>query len=164
MEVEAPPRPLSLLAFSLALSLSLTYGVTEPTPLYLIFVVFYFWWGSLRRAQTSLDAWRGVVDTNLTAAFHVAREAFNLMRAPLARPLSLGGRIINNGSVSASSPRPGAAAYTASKHGISGLTKARERERRATPPGAAPCVGWRVSRDAVAPHSKARDRPRSLDP
>ena len=66
-----------------------------------------------------MDEWRWVVGTNLDAAFHVAREAFRLMKAQAPR----GGRIINNGSVSAESPRPGSVAYTASKHAISGLTK-----------------------------------------
>lgn len=65
------------------------------------------------------DAWRHVVGINLDAAFHVAREAFVMMKEQSPR----GGRIVNNGSVSADRPRPGSIAYTASKHGISGLTK-----------------------------------------
>ena len=63
--------------------------------------------------------WRQVVDTNLTGSFLCARAAFAAMRDQ--RPQ--GGRIINNGSVSAQAPRPLAAAYTASKHAITGLTK-----------------------------------------
>lgn len=70
--------------------------------------------------ETSLEQWSAVVDTNLTGAFLCAREAFRAMREQRPR----GGRIINNGSISAQSPRPGAAAYTASKHAITGLTKA----------------------------------------
>lgn len=70
--------------------------------------------------------WRRVVDTNLTGSFLCAREAFAAMRGQ--RPQ--GGRIINNGSVSAQVPRPNAAAYTASKHGITGLTKAISLEGR----------------------------------
>ena len=69
--------------------------------------------------EMELKEWRHVVDTNLTAAFHVAREAYRLM----ARQLPQGGRIINNGSVSAQVPRPGACAYTAAKCGLTGLTK-----------------------------------------
>ena len=65
----------------------------------------------------SLSDWRWVVGTNLDAAFHVAREAFKLMTT------HGGGRIINNGSVSAAAPRPGSVAYTASKHAVTGLTK-----------------------------------------
>jgi NAD(P)-dependent dehydrogenase (short-subunit alcohol dehydrogenase family) len=71
--------------------------------------------------------WRMVVDTNLTGSFLCAQEAFRAMMAQ--RPQ--GGRIINNGSVSAHVPRPHAAAYTASKHAITGLTKAISLEGRA---------------------------------
>jgi NAD(P)-dependent dehydrogenase (short-subunit alcohol dehydrogenase family) len=63
--------------------------------------------------------WRDAVDTNLTGSFLCAREAFALMRAQEPG----GGRIINNGSISAHTPRPGSAAYTATKHAITGLTK-----------------------------------------
>jgi NAD(P)-dependent dehydrogenase (short-subunit alcohol dehydrogenase family) len=72
------------------------------------------------------DQWRQVVDTNLTGCFLCAREAFAAMKAQ--RPA--GGRIINNGSVSAQVPRPHAAAYTASKHAVTGLTKAISLEGR----------------------------------
>jgi NAD(P)-dependent dehydrogenase (short-subunit alcohol dehydrogenase family) len=68
----------------------------------------------------SLAAWQAAVDTNLTGAFLCTREAFRLMKSQSPR----GGRIINNGSISAQSPRPGAAAYTATKHGLTGLTRA----------------------------------------
>jgi NAD(P)-dependent dehydrogenase (short-subunit alcohol dehydrogenase family) len=69
--------------------------------------------------ELTVDQWRSVVDVNLTGAFLCAREAFGMMRAQTPR----GGRIINNGSISASVPRPNAAPYTATKHGITGLTK-----------------------------------------
>jgi len=69
--------------------------------------------------EMGLEDWRKVIDTNLTAAFHVARDSFRMMKAQSPQ----GGRIINNGSVSAAAPRPGSVAYTASKHAISGLTK-----------------------------------------
>ena len=65
------------------------------------------------------DQWRKVVDINLTGAFYCAREAFRVMRDQ--RPQ--GGRIINNGSISAHAPRPGSAPYTATKHAITGLTR-----------------------------------------
>src|SRR5450759_2084903 len=76
-------------------------------------------------AQVPLDAvtleqWRTVVDTNLTGSFLCAQEAFRAMKAQNPQ----GGRIINNGSISAHVPRPYAAAYTATKHAITGLTKA----------------------------------------
>ena len=67
-----------------------------------------------------VDVWRKMVDTNLNGAFYVAREAFRAMREQDPQ----GGRIINNGSISAYVPRPGAASYTATKHAITGLTKA----------------------------------------
>ena len=63
--------------------------------------------------------WRAVVDTNLTGAFLCTQEAFRIMRDQDPR----GGRIINNGSISAMSPRPLSAPYTATKHAIAGLTK-----------------------------------------
>jgi NAD(P)-dependent dehydrogenase (short-subunit alcohol dehydrogenase family) len=67
-----------------------------------------------------VETWRRMVDTNLNGAFYVAREAFRLMREQTPQ----GGRIINNGSISAHVPRPQAASYTTTKHAISGLTKA----------------------------------------
>jgi NAD(P)-dependent dehydrogenase (short-subunit alcohol dehydrogenase family) len=72
------------------------------------------------------EDWRRVVDTNLTGSFLCAQAAFALM----LRQDPKGGRIINNGSLSAHAPRPQAIAYTASKHAISGLTKGLELEGR----------------------------------
>lgn len=69
--------------------------------------------------QISVDDWRQAVEVNLTGMFLCARAAFGLMRRQAPR----GGRIINNGSVSAHVPRPGAAPYTATKHGVTGLTR-----------------------------------------
>jgi len=66
------------------------------------------------------DQWKSVVDVNLTGAFLCTQEAFKLMKSQIPR----GGRIINNGSVSAHTPRPNSAPYTATKHAITGLTKA----------------------------------------
>ncbi|WP_179404081.1 SDR family oxidoreductase [Burkholderia guangdongensis] len=66
-----------------------------------------------------IDAWRAVVDTNLTGVFLCTRAAFGLMKAQSPR----GGRIINNGSISAHAPRPNSIAYTSTKHAITGLTK-----------------------------------------
>ncbi|HEY1370464.1 MAG TPA: SDR family oxidoreductase [Gaiellaceae bacterium] len=67
----------------------------------------------------SFERWSAVVETNLTGAFVCTQEAFRIMKRQEPR----GGRIINNGSISAFSPRPLSAAYTATKHGITGLTK-----------------------------------------
>lgn len=74
----------------------------------------------------SLDRWRAVIDTNLTGTFLCTQAAVRLMKSQ--RPA--GGRIINNGSVSATTPRPHMVAYTASKHAITGLTKATALEGR----------------------------------
>jgi NAD(P)-dependent dehydrogenase (short-subunit alcohol dehydrogenase family) len=65
------------------------------------------------------EQWQKVVDVNLTGAFFCAREAFRAMRDQSPQ----GGRIINNGSISAHVPRPGSAPYTATKHAITGLTR-----------------------------------------
>jgi NAD(P)-dependent dehydrogenase (short-subunit alcohol dehydrogenase family) len=68
----------------------------------------------------SYAQWKAVVDVNLTGAFLCTQEAFRLMKAQSPQ----GGRIINNGSISAHTPRPSTAPYTATKHAITGLTKA----------------------------------------
>jgi NAD(P)-dependent dehydrogenase (short-subunit alcohol dehydrogenase family) len=67
----------------------------------------------------TVEQWKTVVDTNLTGVFLCTQEAFRIMKAQ--RPM--GGRIINNGSLAAHVPRPDSAAYTATKHAITGLTK-----------------------------------------
>jgi NAD(P)-dependent dehydrogenase (short-subunit alcohol dehydrogenase family) len=67
----------------------------------------------------SYEQWKAVVDINLTGAFLCTQEAFRLMKRQQPR----GGRIINNGSISAHAPRPNSAPYTATKHAITGLTK-----------------------------------------
>jgi NAD(P)-dependent dehydrogenase (short-subunit alcohol dehydrogenase family) len=69
--------------------------------------------------ELSVDEWRRVVDTNLTGVFLCTQQAFRIMRAQTPR----GGRIINNGSISAHVPRPRSAPYTSTKHAITGLTK-----------------------------------------
>jgi NAD(P)-dependent dehydrogenase (short-subunit alcohol dehydrogenase family) len=69
--------------------------------------------------DVSLDEWQAVVDVNLTGAFLCTQQAFRLMKHQQPR----GGRIINNGSISAHAPRPNSAPYTATKHAITGLTK-----------------------------------------
>jgi NAD(P)-dependent dehydrogenase (short-subunit alcohol dehydrogenase family) len=65
------------------------------------------------------EQWKSIVDTNLTGTFLCTQEAFKIMKNQEPR----GGRIINNGSISAHAPRPNSAPYTASKHGVTGLTK-----------------------------------------
>ncbi len=75
--------------------------------------------GSIMLEDLSLAQWQAVVDTNLTGPFLCTQEAFKIMKAQEPR----GGRIINNGSISAYAPRPNSVAYTATKHAITGLTK-----------------------------------------
>jgi NAD(P)-dependent dehydrogenase (short-subunit alcohol dehydrogenase family) len=65
------------------------------------------------------EQWRGVVDINLNGMFYCIQQAFRTMKAQMPR----GGRIINNGSISATTPRPNSIAYTATKHAVQGLTK-----------------------------------------
>ena len=77
--------------------------------------------------EVTLEEWRRIVDTNLTGYFLCAQEAFRAMKSQ--RPQ--GGRIINNGSISALVPRPHAVGYTATKHAVTGLTKAISLEGRA---------------------------------
>jgi NAD(P)-dependent dehydrogenase (short-subunit alcohol dehydrogenase family) len=77
--------------------------------------------------ELPLEQWRAAVDTNLTGAFLCTQHAFRVMKAQTPR----GGRIINNGSISAHAPRPGSVAYTATKHAITGLTKTAALDGRA---------------------------------
>ncbi len=74
-----------------------------------------------------VEQWRAAVDTNLTGAFLCIQQAFRAMKVQSPR----GGRIINNGSISAHAPRPNSAAYTATKHAITGLTRAAALDGRA---------------------------------
>ncbi|MEO8177619.1 MAG: SDR family oxidoreductase [Deltaproteobacteria bacterium] len=74
-----------------------------------------------------IEKWRSVVDVNLSGTFYCIQSAFRLMKAQSPR----GGRIINNGSISATTPRPFSAAYTATKHAITGLTKSASLDGRA---------------------------------
>ena len=75
----------------------------------------------------TLQEWRSVVDTNLTGTFLCTQAAFRIMKRQSPR----GGRIINNGSISATTPRPHPAPYTATKHAITGLTKSTALDGRA---------------------------------
>ncbi len=74
-----------------------------------------------------VELWRQAVDTNLTGAFLCTQQAFRLMKTQQPR----GGRIINNGSISAHAPRPNSVAYTATKHAMTGLTKTAALDGRA---------------------------------
>ncbi len=67
----------------------------------------------------TVEQWKGVIDTNVTGVFLCTQEAFRLMKSQDPR----GGRIINNGSISSTMPRPNSAPYTASKHAVTGLTR-----------------------------------------
>ena len=67
----------------------------------------------------TFEQWRGVVDVNFNGMFYCAQEAFRIMKDQSPR----GGRIVNNGSISAHAPRPNSIAYTATKHGVTGMTR-----------------------------------------
>ena len=75
----------------------------------------------------TVEQWRAVVDTNLTGPFLCTRAAFRMMKAQTPR----GGRIVNNGSISAHAPRPNSTPYTATKHAITGLTRSTALDGRA---------------------------------
>ena len=77
--------------------------------------------------ELSFEQWKTVVDINLTAVFLCTQQAFRMMKSQTPR----GGRIINNGSISAHAPRPFSAPYTATKHAVTGLTKATSLDGRA---------------------------------
>ncbi|MBM3557051.1 MAG: SDR family oxidoreductase [Alphaproteobacteria bacterium] len=77
--------------------------------------------------ELSFAQWKAVVDTNLTGSFLCTQEAIRMMKAQNPR----GGRIVNNGSISAHAPRPNSAPYTSTKHAITGLTKATALDGRA---------------------------------
>jgi NADP-dependent 3-hydroxy acid dehydrogenase YdfG len=75
--------------------------------------------GTILLEDLTFEQWTNVVNTNLTGPFLCTQEAFKIMKAQVP----MGGRIINNGSISATAPRPNSAPYTSTKHAISGLTK-----------------------------------------
>ncbi len=77
--------------------------------------------------ELTIEQWQRTVDTNLSGAFYCTQQAFRLMKAQSPQ----GGRIINNGSISATTPRPNSAPYTATKHAITGLTKSASLDGRA---------------------------------
>ena len=77
--------------------------------------------------ELPFEKWKAAVDTNLTGAFLCTQQAFRIMKSQNPR----GGRIINNGSISAHAPRPFSIAYTATKHAITGLTKSTSLDGRA---------------------------------
>jgi NAD(P)-dependent dehydrogenase (short-subunit alcohol dehydrogenase family) len=75
--------------------------------------------GTINLEDLTVEQWRSVVDTNLSGVFYCIQEAFRIMKSQEPR----GGRIINNGSISAHVPRPNSAPYTSTKHAVTGLTR-----------------------------------------
>ncbi len=122
-------------------ALAISADVTDPGAVHRFFARTYEAFGHLdvlfNNAGVSAPAvpledlpyaqWSNVIATNLTGAFLCTQEAFKIMKSQTPR----GGRIINNGSISAHAPRAHSAAYTASKHGITGLTKSTSLDGRA---------------------------------
>ncbi|MDL4812707.1 SDR family oxidoreductase [Actinomadura opuntiae] len=121
-------------------ALPVTADVTDPESVEALFGAVAARWGRLDLLvnnagvfgapqpveEFSHREWRAVLDTNLTGAFLCAQQAFRMMREQDPQ----GGRIINNGSLSAHTPRPLSVAYTASKHAVTGLTKSLSLEGR----------------------------------
>jgi NAD(P)-dependent dehydrogenase (short-subunit alcohol dehydrogenase family) len=104
--------------------------------------------------EIAVEDWRRAVDVNLTGMFLCARMAFRLMR----RQSPQGGRIINNGSISAHVPREGAAPYTATKHAITGLTRqiALDGRPSTSPAGRSTSAMPRPTSCAASPRPRAR--------
>ena len=135
------PDPLNALAEAHAGALALPCDVADEASVAAAFDTAMATWGHLDVLfnnagvavlgstidELSVDDWRGLIDINVTGSFICAREAFKRMRAQSPQ----GGRIINNGSVSAYVPRWGSAAYTTSKHAITGLTRSISLDGRA---------------------------------
>jgi NAD(P)-dependent dehydrogenase (short-subunit alcohol dehydrogenase family) len=113
--------------------------------------------------ELTLAQWQSVIDVNLTGAFLCTQAAFRLMKNQTPR----GGRIINNGSISAHTPRPNSAPYTASKHAISGLTKCTALDGRAFDiacgqidiGNAMTAIGSHVTRGALQPNGSTMVEP-----
>ncbi len=132
---EAPLREVEAAADAIApgSTLVLTADVADPAAVAAVFGQVVVAWGRLdllfNNAGGSgpmmlledlpFEDWKRVLDTNLTGAFLCTQAAFRVMKAQQPR----GGRIVNNGSISAHAPRPNSAAYTSTKHAITGLTK-----------------------------------------
>jgi NAD(P)-dependent dehydrogenase (short-subunit alcohol dehydrogenase family) len=113
--------------------------------------------------ELTLSQWQAVIDVNVTGAFLCTQAAFRLMKKQAPR----GGRIINNGSISAHTPRPNSAPYTVSKHAISGLTKSTALDGRAFDiacgqidiGNAATAIGSLVSQGALQPNGSRLAEP-----
>jgi len=114
-------------------ALALPADITKPEVVKKIFETVKSKWGRLDvlfnnagmgapavpMEELPIETWRAVVDINLNAMFYCTQEAIRIMKAQTPK----GGRIINNGSISAHAPRPMSVAYTATKHAVTGLTK-----------------------------------------
>jgi NAD(P)-dependent dehydrogenase (short-subunit alcohol dehydrogenase family) len=121
------------LANMTGLSLAVTADVSDPISVDALFAKIKETYGridvvfnnagvnfpSTNFGELTFDQWKSVVDVNLSGVFLTANSAFRMMRDQSPQ----GGRIINNGSISAHAPRPGSAPYTSTKHGVTGLTK-----------------------------------------
>ena len=139
--IEELEKTQSLMGSSGPLAVSVATDVTDPSSVKALFAETHQAFGRIdvlfNNAGTfavgtaiediPLDVWKRVVDVNLTGAFLCAQEAIRMMKSQSPK----GGRIINNGSISANVPRPLSAPYTATKHAITGLTKSISLDGRA---------------------------------
>jgi NAD(P)-dependent dehydrogenase (short-subunit alcohol dehydrogenase family) len=137
----APRRPQAGGGFHSGTALAVPADVTDPESVAALFGAVQDRWGRLdllvnnaglfgpaaQADEIDLADWQRVVDTNLTGVFLCAQHAVRMMKAQDPR----GGRIINNGSISAHTPRPNSIAYTATKHAVTGLTKSLSLDGRA---------------------------------
>jgi NAD(P)-dependent dehydrogenase (short-subunit alcohol dehydrogenase family) len=131
------PEPLDQVAAEAAAAgrtLAVVTDVTDPASVESLFSATVKAWGrvdllfnnagigapAVPLDELPLEQWRRVVDTNLNGMFYALQQAFRVMKSQTP----MGGRIINNGSISAYAPRPHSIAYTATKHAVSGMTKA----------------------------------------
>ena len=134
------PEALSLTASTYSTALPVPTDVTDPESVAALFDAVRSRWGRLDLLvnnagvsvggtvdELSVVDWKRTVDTNLTGMFLCAQQAVRLMKAQDPR----GGRIINNGSISAHAPRPASVAYTATKHAVTGLTRSISLDGRA---------------------------------
>jgi len=139
-EVALAGRRAEALSETAPSALAVPTDVTDPSSVTALFDVVRSRWGRLDLLvnnagvsaggtvdELSFEDWKRVVDTNLTGMFLCAQQAVRLMKAQDPR----GGRIINNGSISAHAPRPASVAYTATKHAVTGLTRSISLDGRA---------------------------------
>src|SRR2546428_12280219 len=150
-------------------ALVLPADITKPENVHAVFAKVKDQWGRLDvlfnnagmgappvpMEELPLETWRAVVDINLNAMFMCTQEAIRIMKAQSPK----GGRIINNGSISAHAPRPYSVAYTATKHAVTGLTKCISLDGRKDDIVASQIDIGTAATDITKPKTKGRTQP-----